>query len=137
MSSDIGTASESEVQRLIARNEELENIRARLEQSERSKRHLLPQRRFSETFELKHDNQNDRYIVTIGRYADGNIGEVFITGQKAGSNVEAVARDGAVLLSIALQFGVPLEVIKGAITRNSDGSPSTIVGAVIERLTAL
>ena len=74
------------------------------------------------------------FQVTLGRYLDGSIGEVFISGAKAGSDVEAVARDGAVLLSIALQFGVPLEIIRHAITREQDGTPSTIIGAVIDRL---
>ena len=63
------------------------------------------------------------------------IGEVFISGSKAGSTTEAVARDGAVLLSIALQHGVPLETIKHALTREGNGTPSTIIGAVVDRLT--
>jgi hypothetical protein len=94
----------------------------------------LPQRRYCETFELRHGGQNTPFAVTIGRYSDNRIGEVFITGAKAGSDAEAIARDGAVLLSIALQFGVPLETIKHAITRESDGAPSTVIGAVVDRL---
>jgi hypothetical protein len=97
-------------------------------------RDRLPQRRYGETFELKHGGQNTPFQITLGFYPDGTIGEVFISGAKAGSEVEAVARDGAVLLSILLQYGAPLETIKHAITRNSDGSPSTIVGAVVDML---
>ena len=41
----------------------------------------------------------------------------------------------AVLLSIALQHGVPLETIKHALTREGNGTPSTIIGAVVDRLT--
>ena len=110
-------------------------------------RNVLPARRLCETFEMQHGGQNSVFAVTIGYYnsqwfdRDGNegvqrrIGEVFISGAKAGSEVDAVARDGAVLLSIALQYGVPLETIKHAITRNGDGTPSTIVGAVVDKLT--
>src|SRR5262245_3607073 len=97
-------------------------------------RRALPQRRYCETFELRHGNQNTMFHVTHGYYADGTIGEIFISGAKAGSEVEAVARDGAVLLSIALQYGVPLEVIRHAITREANGKPSTIVGAVVDRI---
>lgn len=99
-------------------------------------RDLLPQRRRCETFEITHGGQRTVFKITLGYYANGKIGEVFISGAKAGSNVEAVARDGAVLLSIALQYGVPIETIKHAITRESDGSPSTIVGAVVDQIGA-
>jgi hypothetical protein len=98
-------------------------------------RSTLPARRRAETFPVKHGGQNTEFQVTLGYYQDGRVGEVFISGAKAGSGVEAVARDGAVLLSIALQFGVPLETIKHAITREGDGAPSTIIGAVVDRLT--
>jgi hypothetical protein len=33
-----------------------------------------------------------------------------------------------------LQYGATLENMKSAITRNSNGEPSTVVGAVIDRL---
>jgi len=39
-----------------------------------------------------------------------------------------------VLLSIALQYDVPLATLRSAITRNADGSPSTIMGTIIDRL---
>jgi hypothetical protein len=48
--------------------------------------------------------------------------------------LEATARDAAIVLSIAVQYGVPLEPIRHAVTRNADGSPSSIIGAVLERL---
>jgi hypothetical protein len=98
-------------------------------------RSTLPDRRRAETFAVKHGGYNSEFQVTLGYYQDGRVGEVFIAGAKAGSGVEAVARDGAVLLSIALQFGVPLETIKHALTREHDGAPSTIIGAVVDRLT--
>lgn len=98
-------------------------------------RNALPSRRHGESFELKHGGQNSVFHVTIGRYNDGSIGEVFISGSKSGTAFEAVARDGAVLLSLCMQFGVPLETIKHALTREGNGEPSTIIGAVVDRLT--
>ena len=93
---------------------------------------LLPQRRFCRTFPLRHTNQD--FIVSIGFYEEGKPAEVFVTGTKAGSDVEAVSRDGAILLSLALQHGVPINTIRHAITRGSDDKPSSIVGAIVDRV---
>jgi ribonucleoside-diphosphate reductase alpha chain len=91
----------------------------------------LPNRRLAESFELRHRNHGCVYHVTIGRYADGSIGEVFIdVPGKVGSEIEAMARDFAVMLSIATQYGAPLDVTRHALTREQDSSPSTLFGAL-------
>jgi hypothetical protein len=46
----------------------------------------------------------------------------------------AAAKDSAVVCSIALQFGVPVEVIRKALLRDSQGGPSGPLGAVLDRL---
>jgi len=95
-------------------------------------REQLPNRRPCETVNMRvHDQE---VIVTTGYHADGRVGEVFITSSKVGSNTEAIARDAAVVLSIAIQFGVPLTTLRGAVTREQDGSPSTVIGAVLDQL---
>jgi len=99
-----------------------------------STREALPNRRHSESFEMQWGGQNTTFQVSLGYYQDRRIGEVFISGAKAGSDLDATARDGAILLSLALQHGVPLEVIRHAITRNHDNTPSTIIGAVVDRI---
>jgi hypothetical protein len=98
-----------------------------------SNRRILPQRRANNTFEFEH--RNHKVSVTVGYYPDGAVGEVFVSSQHIGSNLDAVARDGAVLLSIALQHHVPLKTISHALTREADGSASTVIGAVVDRLT--
>jgi ribonucleoside-diphosphate reductase alpha chain len=50
------------------------------------------------------------YIRT-GEYQDGELGEVFISPDKEGSFIQGVLDGFALLLSIALQYGVPLEKI--------------------------
>jgi hypothetical protein len=96
-------------------------------------RRTLPQRREAETFNLRHGNHH--YAVSIGHFPDGpGPAEIFIHGAKIGSDIESLARDAAVIISIALQYGVPLEVLAGAITRNPNGSPMTVVGAVLDQL---
>jgi len=95
----------------------------------------LPDRRGAETFDVRHGNE--RFHVSIGRFRDGTISEIFVTGPKSGSDLEAVTRDAAIILSIGCQCGLPLDPIRHAITRNSDNTPSSIIGAVLERLAEL
>ena len=80
-----------------------------------TERATLPNRRAAETFEVKHGSH--AVTVTVGYYANGSLGEVFVSDPKVGSSMEAIARDAAVLLSIAIQHHVPLETIRHAITR--------------------
>lgn len=95
-------------------------------------RRMLPQKRNSETFELRHNNHTAH--VTVGLYPDGGVGEVFIDVAKAGSELEAWARDAAILFSIARQYRAPLEVLARALTREENGSPSTLIGVVADHL---
>jgi hypothetical protein len=97
-------------------------------------RRALPMRRRSETFELAFGGLTKGHTITVGYYDDGSIGEVFINGGKSGEQVEAIARDGAVLVSMLLQYGAPLDTIRHALTRDSQAEPQSIVGAVVDRL---
>ena len=99
-----------------------------------TERQALPMRRRSETFEIDYGGLSRVHTVTVGYYPDGRPGEVFINGGKSGEQVEAIARDGAVMLSMCLQHGVSLDTIKHALTRDSQDQPSSIVGAVVDRL---
>lgn len=47
--------------------------------------------------------------LTVGLYDDGSPGEMFINMQKQGSTLSGLMDSFAVLLSFALQYGVPLE----------------------------
>jgi hypothetical protein len=99
-----------------------------------TERQTLPQRRHCETFQIEFWKQN--WNVTVGYYGDHKtVGEIFINATKTtGTDLDAACRDSAVLTSLALQHGCPLSIMKGAVTRNVDGSPSSIVGAIIDRL---
>ena len=98
------------------------------------KREVLPQRRRCETFNMKFGDQQADYAVTLGYYDDGRIGEIFIDGATTGSMMAALARDGAVLTSIGLQYGMKLETVRHALTRDRDGKAFTIIGAVIDEI---
>jgi hypothetical protein len=95
-----------------------------------TKRRRLTDRRICETFEIEVGGL--RYSATVGRYADGAIGEIFLQNHKPGSQSDSNARDAAVAASLALQFGCPLETLQRALPRDSHGRPSTPLGAAID-----
>jgi len=97
-------------------------------------RRELPMRRRCETFDLPFGGLTKSHMVTIGFYNDGAPGEVFVNGGKSGEQVEAIARDAAILLSLYMQYGLPLDTVRHAITRDAQGAPSSIIGAVVDKL---
>ena len=73
------------------------------------------------------------YVLTYSRFADSNrVAEIFLQNHKPGSQSDANARDAAVAASLALQYGCPLSVLRGAVLRDSQGRPSTPLGCAID-----
>ena len=97
-----------------------------------TQRARMPQRRPCQTVKFKY--RDNSYHLTVGYYDNDEPGEVFLNASKVGSDAAALARDGAVLISIALQHDVPVATMLDAITRDQDGTPSTVVGAMLEQL---
>lgn len=95
-------------------------------------RRRLPNRRSHEAIGFAFRGYS--YTLGVGRFDDGALAEIFIDCAKGSTPVAADARDAAVTLSIALQHGVPPEAIRAAVTRENDGQPSGIVGAVLDLL---
>lgn len=101
---------------------------------------VLPMRRPTYTFDI-HD-ESGRIDLTVsystfegpGIAPPHTVAEMFITSRKIGSGAEAIARDAAILLSLAVQFGCPLDTIKHALTRNQDGTPQSVMGRVVDRV---
>jgi ribonucleoside-diphosphate reductase alpha chain len=60
-----------------------------------------------------------RGYVTVGLYEDGTPGEVFIRMAKVGSTTAGLLDAVAILMSIALQHGVPLLDITRKLARTS------------------
>lgn len=93
----------------------------------------LPNRRHCESFTMNWWNQD--WNVTVGYYDHREIGEIFINSVKrAGSNLDASIRDEAVLFSFARQYGAPIEAIRKSLTRDAQGRPETIIGAILDLL---
>lgn len=90
----------------------------------------LPNRRPSLSIAFRHGSIDFHGTVSYG--AGGYITEVFLSGGKPGSEVEAAARDCAVIASLAIQHGAPLETIRKALTRLDDGSAAGPLGALLD-----
>jgi ribonucleoside-diphosphate reductase alpha chain len=72
-------------------------------------RRRLPDERHSLTHHFSIGGQEG--YVTVGLYEDGMPGEMFIRMAKEGSTVSGLMDSFATAVSLALQYGVPLEVL--------------------------
>ena len=95
-----------------------------------SARDRLPDRRPCESFSFECNNLH--YTASISRYADGRLAEIFLGNAKAGSHSDAAAKDSAVVCSIALQHGVPLDTIRHALLRDARGNASSPLGMALD-----
>jgi len=95
-------------------------------------RERLLNRRASTTFSFKHNDI--AFTATTSRYSDGRLAEIFIDSNKAGSDLDAVARDAAVVCSIALQYGAPAEVIRTALLRDTQDNPCSPLAAALDHI---
>jgi ribonucleoside-diphosphate reductase alpha chain len=75
----------------------------------RALRHKLPDERRSITH--KFDIAGHEGYITAGMYEDGQPGEIFITMSKEGSTISGLMDSFATAISMALQYGVPLQVL--------------------------
>ena len=87
-------------------------------------RQRLPDRRLCETFEFRHAGHD--FTLCTGFYRDGHVAEIFLSARHVGSPLEAIARDAAIVVSIALQCGANFETIRDALTRDHDGGPACV-----------
>lgn len=95
-------------------------------------RERLPNRRRSEIRDFTFAGNN--FSVGFAQFADGRLGEIFISSERPGSAIEAIARDGAVAVSFALQHGADLASLRAALTRNHCGGPASPIGAALDCL---
>jgi len=88
-----------------------------------------PDRRDGELVTFDHDGV--RYTAQFSRDDGGKISELFLNGAKEGTTANIVARECAVILSIAVQCGAPLETLYAALPKLHDGSPAGPVGRAL------
>jgi predicted DsbA family dithiol-disulfide isomerase len=66
---------------------------------------------------------------------DGRMAELFLNNHKAGNQSDTNARDAAVILSFALQYGADLGAIREALSRDATGKAIGPVGAALDIIT--
>jgi len=75
-----------------------------------STRERLPDRRASTAF------QRGAYTVTVSKFGDGRLAEIFLDHRKPNSELAELANDCAVLVSLLLQHGVTAAKIRHSIS---------------------
>jgi hypothetical protein len=93
-------------------------------------RNRLPNRRPAETIAFERDGSH--YQMTVGYFPDGAVGEIFLNHDRSDSLLDVLAHDAAILASLALQFGCPLETIRHAIKRDRGGTAASPIGAALD-----
>ena len=98
-------------------------------------RQRLPNRRRQETVELEFGEH--QYAVSVGFDPSCAIREVFVTGHRQGSTLDALLDDAAIIISHHLQRGGTAEQLRKSMSRLGGGigvatAPASPVGAVVD-----
>jgi len=93
-------------------------------------RRRLPNRREHELLSFEHSGIY--YTAGFGSFDNGDLAEIFLNARKHGTAVDVNARDAAVAASLLLQHGCPVDKLRKALTRNSDGSASGPVAHALD-----
>jgi hypothetical protein len=97
-------------------------------------RDSLPNRRSAITTSFQRDGA--RFEMTIGHYVDGRIGEIFLSADRANSLLDFLMSDAAIAVSLALQYGCPLDQIRHALKRDIRGEAASPIGTALDRITS-
>ncbi len=98
-------------------------------------RQPLSSRRKNQSIELAFEGV--RYQITIGFYQNGRIGEVWLNGPRPDSALYHITQDACVLISHLLQRFASPHALFDSLPRAPDGSPASVIGAIIELLMSL
>lgn len=96
-------------------------------------RHRLANRRAHEVIAFEHGGQRykvglGRELVCVDRELLGPVVEVFVNAQKVNSSIDVMVSDGAILMSMLIQYGCPAGEIVKSMKHNSDGTPGSPLG---------
>ena len=95
-------------------------------------RRTLPNKRSAET--IAFERHGSQYRMTVGYFPDGAIGEIFLNADRADSLLDVLTSDAAILASLALQYGCPIEAIAHALKRDARGDAASPIGAALDLL---
>ncbi len=88
-------------------------------------RQRLPNRRPAVTEEIEAGGTH--LTATVGFAADGCPAELFLSGGKTGSALDTILGDAAIVISIALQHGIPAATLRKSVGR----VPETLDGPAV------
>ncbi len=71
------------------------------------------------------------FTVGFSRFPDGRPAEIFLNVAPSGGELEKSIRDAAIVVSFALQHGASLDQLVEAVTHESDGDASSILGQAL------
>ncbi len=110
------------------------------------RRSRLPNRRSALTQDIAVCGH--RFTATIGFDEHDRPKEVFLSGAKDGTDLAAILNDASVVLSVALQFGVPAAALARSVARlpteplappyldqpgdSREKRPATVIGAALD-----
>jgi hypothetical protein len=94
------------------------------------RRDRLPNRRGALSTSFERDGAH--FQMTAGFYPDGRAGEVFVNADRANSLLDFLMSDAAILVSLALQYGAPLDEIRHALKRDVRGTAASPIGAALD-----
>jgi hypothetical protein len=97
-----------------------------------SARNRLPNRRSAVTTAFERDGA--RFEMTAGFYPDGRLGEIFLNADRANSPLDFLMSDAAILASLALQYGAPLDEIRHALKRDVRGEATSPIGTALDKI---
>lgn len=106
----------------------------------------MPERRFGLNFNIVHMNatgSEEKYLLTANFHPKtGQLIEVFCANPMTGSDMEAILTDGCILISLCIQWGVPLDRIADILSerrpeRGTKGPAASPIGAIAKSLLKL
>ena len=94
-------------------------------------RKKLPHRRPSVTRTF--ETTSDRYHISFGiDPEDQQAREIFIHGSKIGSDLEILLDDASIILSLALQHGLPLSQLMHSLNTDREEEGKSVLAAAIK-----
>jgi hypothetical protein len=94
-------------------------------------RERLPNRRNAEKFNFEHGGR--KWTATIGRFPDRHLAEIFLDTPKL-SAIGELAAEAAIVASLALQSGCPLETLRHALDGRDAGPLGAALASIGETL---
>lgn len=90
----------------------------------------LPGRRVSETFKRKVNGRS--IFVGVGYSEEGNISEIWIDTAKEGTELRTMMNAFAMMTSLALQFGAPVDHLMSTLLKFPQGELTREIGEVLK-----